>query len=94
MQGFYPESSTLELYTKQKKGCQGLVRVRITFQNKITKIHGYIRKMATTVLSEYPRQQKPENEEEEEQKTGPYTASTTSTWLISQNPTNFWTELD
>ena len=40
------EFSTLRLYTKQNKGGQGLVSIRATVQDKTTKIHEYIRKMA------------------------------------------------
>ena len=67
--GFHPKSSTLRLYTKRNKGGQGLVSVRATVQDETTKIQEYIRKMAPKdeLLSEYLRQQKPDDAEEEEE---------------------------
>ncbi|XP_065327550.1 patatin-like phospholipase domain-containing protein 7 [Pelmatolapia mariae] len=66
-----PEESaerTLRLYAKRKEGGWGLVSVSTMVQYE-TNIHEYINKMAPTdhVLSEYLRQQKPKNEEEQEE---------------------------
>ena len=67
--GFHPKSSTLRLYTKRNEGGRGLVSIRATVQDETTKIQEYIRKMAPKdeLLSEYLRQQKPDDAEEEEE---------------------------
>ena len=42
--GFHPKSSTLRLYTKRKKGGQGLVSIKATVQDETSKILEYIEK--------------------------------------------------
>ena len=44
--GFHPKSSPLRLYTKWNDGGRGLVSIRPTVQDGITKIQEHIRKMA------------------------------------------------
>ncbi len=67
--GFRPKSSTLRLYTEQSEGGRGLVSVRATVQDETTKIQECINKMAPKdeLLSDYLRQQKPTNADEEDE---------------------------
>lgn len=61
-------SSTLRLYTKQRELGQELVSITATIWDEATTIQGYIRNMALSDVlpSEYLRQQKSKDEEEEE----------------------------
>lgn len=49
MEGINPKSSILRLYAKEKEGGQELVSVFVV-QDKITKIHEYIRKVPQPIL--------------------------------------------
>lgn len=96
--GSSSQRTRLRLDTKQGEGGRGLGSVRATVQDKTTKIRKYIRKMAPEeeLLSEYLRQQKPNNAAE---KGEPSQRDKPTAWhgppaekktLIPRNPPRGW----